>query len=74
LRDSWTPTNRGAKFPRFVFRSDHNHNAPGRNSWWIRDAKYVSLKNINLGYTLPSRLTSQYHFTNARIYVAGSNV
>jgi TonB-linked SusC/RagA family outer membrane protein len=74
LRDSWTPTNRDAKFPRFVFRSDHNHNAPGRNSWWVRDARYVSLKNINVGYTLPSHLTSRYRFTNARIYIAGTNV
>ena len=74
LRDSWTPTNRDARFPRFVFRSDHNHNAPGRNSWWVRDARYVSLKNINVGYTLPSRLASRAHFSSARVYVAGSNV
>jgi TonB-linked SusC/RagA family outer membrane protein len=74
LRDSWTPTNPNAKFPRFVFRSDHNHNAPGRNSWWVRDAKYVSLKNINVGYTLPNRLVSRAGVSNARIYFAGTNV
>jgi TonB-linked SusC/RagA family outer membrane protein len=74
LRDSWTPTNRDAKFPRFVFRSDHNHNAPGRNSWWVRDARYVSLKNVNLGYTLPKSLAGRASFSSARIYLAGTNV
>ncbi|HVS61026.1 MAG TPA: TonB-dependent receptor [Gemmatimonadaceae bacterium] len=74
LRDNWTPENPNAAFPRFVFRSDHNHNAPGRNSWWVRDVKYVNLKNINLGYRLPSSLTSRAGFSSARVYVSGSNV
>jgi TonB-linked SusC/RagA family outer membrane protein len=74
LRDSWSPTNTDAKFPRFVFRSDHNHNAPGRNSWWVRDARYVNLKNINLGYTIPSRYAGRIGFSSARLYFAGSNV
>jgi TonB-linked SusC/RagA family outer membrane protein len=74
LRDNWTPTNPDAKFPRFVFRSDHNHNAPGRNSWWVRDAKYLSLKNLNFGYTLPSSLVSRAGLSSARVYLAGTNV
>ena len=74
LRDNWTPENPNATFPRFVFRSDHNHNAPGRNSWWVRNAAYVNLKNLNLGYTLPSSFTGRAGFSSARIYVAGSNV
>lgn len=74
LRDSWTPQNTNARFPRFVFRSDHNHNAPGRNSWWVRDARYVALKNINLGYTFPDQLARRASLSSARVYVAGSNV
>ena len=74
LRDSWTPDNLDAKFPRFVFRSDHNHNAPGRNSWWVRDARYVSLKNVNLGYSFSPELAGRIGMSSARIYLAGSNL
>ncbi|AHG93829.1 TonB-dependent outer membrane protein, SusC/RagA (plasmid) [Gemmatirosa kalamazoonensis] len=74
LRDSWTPQNLDAKFPRFVFRSDHNHNAPGRNSWWVRDARYAALKNVNVGYTLPNGLVHRAGLGSARFYVAGTNV
>jgi TonB-linked SusC/RagA family outer membrane protein len=74
LRDSWSPTNTDAEFPRFVFRSDHNHNAPGRNSKWVRDGSYINLKNMNFGYTLPTRLVSRANLGSARIYVAGTNL
>jgi TonB-linked SusC/RagA family outer membrane protein len=74
LLDSWTPQNPNAKWPRFVFRDDHNQNAPGSNSWYVRNGRYLSLKNLNVGYTLPSRLAARLGFNNARLYVAGNNV
>ncbi len=74
LLDSWSPENTDAEFPRFVLRSDHNHNAPGRNSKWLRDAKYVNLKNVNLGFSLPNSLAAKAGFSSARIYIAGSNL
>jgi hypothetical protein len=57
-----------------VFRSDHNHNAPGANSWWVRNARYLSLKNLNVGYTLPSSVSARAGISSARFYLAGSNV
>ena len=74
LLDSWTPQNTNAKWPRFVFRDDHNQNAPGSNSWYVRNGKYLSLKNLNFGYTIPSRLAGRVGFSQARVYVAGTNV
>lgn len=74
LLDYWTPTNKDAKWPRFVFRSDHNQNAPGSNSWYVRDGKYLSLKNLNFGYTLPSNLVAKGGLSSARFYIAGTNV
>jgi TonB-linked SusC/RagA family outer membrane protein len=74
LLDSWTPENPNAKWPRFVFRDDHNQNAPGSNSWYVRDGKYLSLKNLNFGYTLPTNLASRGGLASVRMYVAGTNV
>lgn len=74
LNDAWTPQNPNAKWPRFVFRSDQNQNAPGSNSWYVRNGRYLSLKNLNLGYTLPQQLATRGHLSSARVYVAGTNV
>jgi TonB-linked SusC/RagA family outer membrane protein len=74
LLDSWSPQNTDATWPRFVFRSDHNQNAPGANSWYVRDGKYLSLKNLNFGYTLPQRLVGRGGLSSARVYIAGTNV
>ena len=74
LLDSWSPENPNAKWPRFAFRSDHNQNAPGSNSWYVRDGRYLSLKNLNVGYTLPTRLVGRAGISSARMYVAGTNV
>ena len=74
LLDTWTPENTNAKWPRFVFRSDHNQNAPGSNSWYVRDGRYLSLKNLNFGYTLPQSFSARGGLSSMRIYVAGTNV
>ncbi len=36
--------------------------------------KYIRLKNIDLGYTLPKSLVNKMHFNNIRVYIAGSNL
>ena len=74
LLDSWTPTNTNAKWPRFVFRDDHNQNAPGSNTWYVRDGHYLNLKNLNFGYTLPTNLASRGGLSSVRMYIAGTNI
>lgn len=40
----------------------------------VQDASYIALRNVNLGYNLPSRWTSKVGMTNARLYVSASNL
>lgn len=40
----------------------------------IQDASYIALRNINIGYTFPSSVTSKAFFTKARIYASGTNL
>jgi hypothetical protein len=41
---------------------------------FITDASYLSLQNINLGYTLPQSLTRRISLEKVRVYVAADNV
>lgn len=53
--------------------------APGESigpcsSRFIEDGTYVRLKNISLGYTLPTNVTSRWGISNLRVYVSGQNL
>ena len=41
----------------------------GTNFAYYRDVSYVKIKNISLGYTLPSDLVQKFKMSNFRIYV-----
>ncbi|MDR2146025.1 MAG: TonB-dependent receptor [Tannerella sp.] len=71
FKDYWTPENTDARFPRPRKSVDFNSMM---SDYWVADAKYIRLKNIQLGYTLPWVWTKRASIEKARIYVAGSNV
>ncbi|MCC8154731.1 MAG: hypothetical protein LIP01_11320 [Tannerellaceae bacterium] len=43
------------------------------SDFWIRNAPYLRLKNIQLGYTLPAKLLANTFISNIRIYAAAEN-
>ena len=49
----------------------HNYQS---SSFWTRDASYLRLKNVEIGYTLPKKWTQKLHITSVRIYANGSNL
>lgn len=47
----------------------------GRNSdFWQHDVKYIRLKNLEFGYTLPTSLLSKVNLNKLRVYVSASNL
>lgn len=74
LSDSWTPENTSASMPRLW--STFTQNDPGRNpsSFWVKNASYIRLKNLQLGYTLPKRWTDKIGTDRIRIYYSGQNL
>jgi len=54
----------------------NRQDTPGRSqisTWHVEDGSYVRLRNITLGYTLPSSLISNVGISNARFYVSIQN-
>ena len=69
--DFWTPTNTDAKYPRLAAQgssSDTNNWSTGSDIF-IRDAKYLRLKNVAIGYTLPQNFTRKFGVQKFRVYV-----
>lgn len=66
------PENTDVMFPRLhTERFDHNAMA---STWWYRDAGFLRLKNVELGYSFNKELLRKLAFKQARIYVQGNNV
>ncbi len=54
-------------------RNDTNLNSRP-SSWWVDDASFLRLKDVQIGYTLPRSILQRVGFKNARIYVSGMNL
>lgn len=72
--DRWTPENPNQKvfYPRLSYGPNENNSQ--NSTWWLRDMSMLRLKDIELGYRIPQRLTSQIGIKNLRIYVKGANL
>jgi TonB-dependent starch-binding outer membrane protein SusC len=69
----WTVQNPDASYPR-VYNRDEEYWRNRQNTFWLQNADYLRLKNIQLGYTLPASLTSRIGTQALRVYVSGFNL
>jgi hypothetical protein len=72
--DRWTPTNTNTNVPRAV-SGDPNRNARA-SSRFVEDGSYMRVKNIILGYTIPSNAISSWtngYVSKVRVYFLTQN-
>ena len=69
----WTPENKDhATYPSLSpTTSKQNHRL---STFWLKNGNYLRLKNVQIGYTLPSNWMKKAKITSARIYVSGTNL
>ena len=70
-KDHWTPTNRDAAFPRLAFSETNNEQ---NSSFWLKNAAYLRLKNLQLSYTFSKTTLNRARINGLRIYATASNV
>ncbi len=67
--DRWTPTNPSTTLPRVGGVKN-----TVVSDFYINDASYLRLKNIEIGYSLPRSITSKLGLSTLRVYVSGQNI
>ncbi|CAL1518902.1 TonB-dependent receptor [Chitinophaga sp. MM2321] len=72
LTDSWTPENPQASLPRLTTANGYPQNFQ-TSSFWIQDASYLRLKNIQLSYSLPKRWLQRVHISAVKVFANGQN-
>lgn len=71
----WTEANpdKGAKYPRLETLNMNNTNLQ-TSDYWIRNAGFLRVKNVQIGYTFPKTWTKKVGLENVRVYVSGQNL
>lgn len=69
----WTSENPSTTMPRLTIKGDYPWNYATSN-FWVQNGAYLRLKNIQLGYTLPKKLSNNIGIKNLRVYVSGQNI
>lgn len=76
MEGRFDPTNpeRYPEYPRLEIVPNGGTPNTVLSDFWMLNASYVRLKNIQVGYTLPSRLLSEGMIDHLRIYFSGENM
>ncbi|RYY36653.1 MAG: SusC/RagA family TonB-linked outer membrane protein [Sphingobacteriaceae bacterium] len=74
--DYWTPQNPDARYPRLAANgSQSNTNNFRRGSdLYLYNGAYMRVKNIQIGYTLPTGIAEKIGMSKVRAYVSGQNL
>ncbi len=71
MLNAWTPENKNSNIPRFMWG---DQNTAANSDRFMTNASYLSLENINLGYTLPSNIVKKMYLSKLRVYFAADNI
>lgn len=70
----WTPENPDATFPLLLIDNSGGLANNMTSSFWIQSGAYCRLKNLVLGYTLPSKISRKALIQRLRIYGSAQNL
>lgn len=70
--DRWSPENAGAAFPR-ISLSTASRNYGSVNSFFVKNAAYLRIRNLQAGYNVPATLLNRLNINKLRVFVNVDN-
>ncbi|MDR3056547.1 MAG: TonB-dependent receptor [Prevotella sp.] len=67
----WREGQTDARYPRMFKVSQNNTQV---SSFWVQNASYLRLKNLQLGYTIPQKALNATFIRKVRLYISCNNV
>lgn len=75
VRDTWTPDNPGAKYPRVVWASQYGtDNYIRTNSFFTQKGDYLACRELQLSYSLPKQICQKLACQSLKVSVTGQNL
>ncbi|WFB63313.1 SusC/RagA family TonB-linked outer membrane protein [Sphingobacterium sp. WM] len=74
VTDRWTVDNpsQDVFYPRLSDYQSSNNNLA--STWWLRDMSFIRLRNVELGFSMPSKWIDPMQLKNVRIFLRGNNL
>lgn len=63
-----------ATYPRLTTGGDNNNNRSPNSDYWLKDASYLRLKNVEIGYSLSDKIAKSIFIENIRFFVSLNNI
>lgn len=75
FENRWTQANPdpNAKYPKLILTSTDFYLA-NPVDYWFRNATFLRLKNVQIGYSLPKEIVNKISLNRLRIYITGENL
>ncbi|MDD2952249.1 MAG: TonB-dependent receptor [Parabacteroides sp.] len=70
--DRWTPENPDATYPRLSMKNSNKNWQT--STFWMQNASYLKMRNLQVGYTIPSKLLGNSGITRLRLYFSADNL
>ena len=71
---TWTEDNPNAEYPRLTVYSERAKWNYENNDFMLQNSRYIRLKSLVLGYTLPQKWTSKMKINKLRVYFSGNDL
>lgn len=72
-QDLGIDTRETATYPRLSLQGENTNNKQPNSTFWLRDASYLRIKSIELGYNLPSKVLQSVALKQLRVYTTVYN-
>ena len=73
ILNAWTPENTNTDVPRLTTDANANYGTAVSDRF-LTKSNFLSLNNITLGYSIPSKIISKWHIENIRVFCQADNV
>jgi TonB-linked SusC/RagA family outer membrane protein len=74
LGKTWTAENTGAKYPRLTVNQTRSKWNYLHNDFMLQNNRYIRMKALIVGYTLPQSMISRVKLERVRIYFSGNDL
>jgi TonB-linked SusC/RagA family outer membrane protein len=74
--NAWTPQNPSTTMPMIYLTGTGNisNNASTNSTYYLKDASFLRIKNVQLGYNLPATYAKRIAMSSLRLYFAADNL
>ncbi|MCO5292113.1 MAG: SusC/RagA family TonB-linked outer membrane protein [Chitinophagaceae bacterium] len=75
VKETWTPENPNAKYPRFVWADQLNmKNFDRPNNMFYVNSNYLAFREVTLSYTVPAKISNKARMSGLTLSVSGQNL